>query len=261
MELKENERIDDLEYNNLKIIQNEKGFCFGIDSVLISDFARDIKNNSKGVDLGTGTGIISILLASKTNLSKIIGIEVQEDVADMAKRSVKLNNLQDKIKILNINIKEILSNKKEKNILENDTEILKRDSFDFIVTNPPYKKLKTGKINESEYKYISRHEITATLEDFVQVSKYLLKDKGSIYMVHRPDRLVDILTIMRKYKLEPKRIRFVHSMVNKEPSLVLIKAVKNANVFLRIEKPLIIYDENGKYSDEIYKIYDKNKNF
>ena len=261
MELKENERIDDLEYNNLKIIQNEKGFCFGIDSVLISDFARDIKNNSKGVDLGTGTGIISILLASKTNLSKIIGIEVQEDVADMAKRSVKLNNLQDKIKILNINIKEILSNKKEKNILENDTEILKRDSFDFIVTNPPYKKLETGKINESEYKYISRHEITATLEDFVQVSKYLLKDKGSIYMVHRPDRLVDILNIMRKYKLEPKKIRFVHSMENKEPSLVLIKAVKNANVFLRIEKPLIIYDENGKYSDEIYKIYDKNKNF
>ena len=261
MELKENERIDDLEYNNLKIIQNKKGFCFGIDSVLISDFARDIKNNSKGVDLGTGTGIISILLASKTNLSKIIGIEVQEDVADMAKRSVKLNNLQDKIKILNINIKEILSNKKEKNTLENDREILKRDSFDFIVTNPPYKKLETGKINESEYKYISRHEITATLEDFVQVSKYLLKDKGSIYMVHRPDRLVDILTILRKYKLEPKKIRFVHSMENKEPSLVLIKAVKNANVFLRIEKPLIIYDENGKYSDEIYKIYDKNKNF
>ena len=261
MELKENERIDDLEYNNLKIIQNKKGFCFGIDSVLISDFARDIKNNSKGVDLGTGTGIISILLASKTNLSKIIGIEVQEDVADMAKRSVKLNNLQDKIKILNINIKEILSNKKEKNTLENDREILKRDSFDFIVTNPPYKKLETGKINESEYKYISRHEITATLEDFVQVSKYLLKDKGSIYMVHRPDRLVDILNILRKYKLEPKKIRFVHSMENKEPSLVLIKAVKNANVFLRIEKPLIIYDENGKYSDEIYKIYDKNKNF
>ena len=261
MELKENERIDDLEYNNLKIIQNKKGFCFGIDSVLISDFARDIKNNSKGVDLGTGTGIISILLASKTNLSKIIGIEVQEDVADMAKRSVKLNNLQNKIKILNINIKEILSNKKEKNNLENDKEILKRDSFDFIVTNPPYKKLETGKINESEYKYISRHEITTTLEDFVQVSKYLLKDKGSIYMVHRPDRLVDILTILRKYKLEPKKIRFVHSMENKEPSLVLIKAVKNANVFLRIEKPLIIYDENGKYSDEIYKIYDKNKNF
>ena len=253
LNLKENERIDDLEYNNLKIIQNEKGFCFGIDSVIISDFARDIKNNSIGVDLGTGTGIISILLASKTKLSKVIGIEVQKDVADMARRSVKLNNLQDKIEIVNINIKEIFNDKSEKNALE----ILERDSFDFVVTNPPYKKLETGRINENEYKYISRHEITATLEDFVQVSKYLLKDKGSIYMVHRPDRLVDILAIMRKYKLEPKKLRFVHSMANKEPSLVLIKAVKNANSFLRIEKPLIIYDENGNYTDEIYKIYDK----
>ena len=259
MELKENERIDDLEYNNLKIIQNEKGFCFGIDSVLISDFARDIKNNSKGVDLGTGTGIISILLASKTNLSKIIGIEVQEDVADMAKRSVKLNNLQDKIKILNINIKEILSNKKEKNILENDTEILKRDSFDFIVTNPPYKKLETGKINESEYKYISRHEITATLEDFVQVSKYLLKDKGSIYMVHRPERLNEIIENLRKYRLEPKRIRFVYPKVSKDANLVLIKAVKYANSFLKVEKPLIIYNEDGSYTDEILKIYEEGK--
>lgn len=251
MKLKENERIDNLEYNNLKIIQNEKGFCFGIDSILISDFARDIKNNFIGVDLGTGTGIISILLASKTKLSKIIGIEIQEDVADMAKRSVKLNELQDKIDILNINIKDILNNK---------LEILKRDSFDFVVTNPPYKKLQTGKKNENKHKYISRHEITATLEDFVKVSKYLLKDKGSIYMIHRPDRLVDILTIMRKNKLEPKKIRFVHSMANKEPSLVLIKAIKNANSFLRIEKPLIIYEENGKYSDEIYRIYDKEKN-
>ena len=250
MELKENERIDDLEYNNLKIIQNEKGFCFGIDSVLISDFAREVKNNSIGVDLGTGTGIISILLACKTKLSKIIGIEIQEDVADMAKRSVKLNNLQNKIDILNINIKDILNDK---------LEILKRENFDFIVTNPPYKKLETGRINKNEYKYISRHEITATLEDFVEVSKYLLKDKGSIYMVHRPDRLVDILTIMRKYKLEPKKIRFVHSMANKEPSLVLIKAVKNANVFLRIEKPLIIYDENERYTYEIYRIYDRDK--
>ena len=256
LNLKENERIDDLEYNNLKIIQNEKGFCFGIDSVIVTDFARDIKNNSIGVDLGTGTGIISILLASKTNLSKIIGIEVQKDVADMASRSIKLNNLQHKIQILNMNIKEILN----KNALENEKNILKRDSFDFIITNPPYKKLETGRINDNEYKYISRHEITATLEDFVKVSKYLLKDKGSLYMVHRPDRLVDILSIMRKYKIEPKKIRFVHSIVNKEPSLVLIKAIKNANSFLRIERPLIIYDENGKYSDEIYKIYDKNKN-
>ncbi len=249
MELKENERIDDLEYKNLKIIQNKEGFCFGIDSVLISDFAKEIKNNSIGIDLGTGTGIISILLSSKTNLLKIIGIEIQKDVADMAKRSVELNGLQEKIDILNINIKEILENK--------NLEIVKKESFDFIVTNPPYKKIETGKINENEYKYISRHEITANLDDFLEVSKYLLKDKGEFYMVHRPDRLVDILSSMRKYKIEPKKIRFVYSNINKEPTLVLIKGIKNANPFLKVEKPLFIYEKDGKYSEEIYKIYGK----
>lgn len=248
MELKENERIDDLEYKNLKIIQNKEGFCFGLDSVLISDFAKEIKNNSIGIDLGTGTGIISILLSSKTNLLKIIGIEIQKDVADMAKRSVELNGLQEKIDILNINIKEILENK--------NLEIVKKESFDFIVTNPPYKKIETGKINENEYKYISRHEITANLNDFLEVSKYLLKDKGEFYMVHRPDRLVDILSSMRKYKIEPKKIRFVYSNINKEPTLVLIKGIKNAKPFLKVEKPLFIY-EDGEYSEEIYKIYGK----
>ena len=248
MNLKENERIDDLEFNNLKIIQNKKGFCFGIDSVLIADFAKEIKKDARGVDLGTGTGIISILLAAKTNLSKIIGIEIQKEVADMARRSVELNNLQNKIEILNVNIKNIIS-----------CQEIERESFDFVVTNPPYKKLETGKINENEYKYISRHEVTANLEDFLKVSKYLLKDKGSFYMVHRPDRLVDIIELMRKYKIEPKKIRFVLSSIDKEPTLVLIKGIKNANPFLKIEKPLIIYNSNGEYTDEIYKIYNRDK--
>ena len=248
MNLKENERIDDLEFNNLKIIQNKKGFCFGIDSVLIADFAKEIKKDARGVDLGTGTGIISILLAAKTNLSKIIGIEIQKEVADMARRSVELNNLQNKIEILNENIKNIIS-----------CQEIERESFDFVVTNPPYKKLETGKINENEYKYISRHEVTANLEDFLKVSKYLLKDKGSFYMVHRPDRLVDIIELMRKYKIEPKKIRFVLSSIDKEPTLVLIKGIKNANPFLKIEKPLIIYNSNGEYTDEIYKIYNRDK--
>ena len=248
MNLKENERIDDLEFNNLKIIQNKKGFCYGIDSVLIADFAKEIKKDARGVDLGTGTGIISILLAAKTNLSKIIGIEIQKEVADMARRSVELNNLQNKIEILNLNIKNIIS-----------CQEIERESFDFVVTNPPYKKLETGKINENEYKYISRHEVTANLEDFLKVSKYLLKDKGSFYMVHRPDRLVDIIELMRKYKIEPKKIRFVLSSIDKEPTLVLIKGIKNANPFLKIEKPLIIYNSNGEYTDEIYKIYNRDK--
>ena len=256
MNLKENERIDDLQYNNLKIIQNTKGFCFGIDSILISDFAKDIKKESVGIDLGTGTGIISILLAKKTNISKIIGIEIQKDVADMANRSVELNNLQNKIEVMNLNIKNILEKNSlsevQKGYIENK---LPRDSFDFIVTNPPYKKLDTGKVNECEYKYISRHEATANLEDFLKVTKFLLKDKASLYMVHRPDRLVDIIELMRKYKIEPKKIRFVYSTINKEPTLVLIKGIKNARAFLTIEKPLIIYNSNGEYTDEIYKIY------
>ena len=246
MELKENERIDDLEYKNLKIIQNKKGFCFGIDSVLISDFAKDVKNNSVGADLGTGTGIIGILLCAKTKIKKIYGIEVQSDVADMAKRSIRMNGLEDKFEILNLNIK---------NINEN----IKKESLDFIVTNPPYKKIETGKVNENEYKYISRHECSANLEDFIKTSKYLLKDKGTLYMVHRPERLVDLMELMRKYKIEPKKIRFVYSSLNKEACLVLIKAVKNAKQFLRVEQPLIIYNNKGEYTDEIYKIYNKER--
>ena len=260
MQLKENERIDELQYKNLKIIQNEDGFCFGIDSVLLSDFAKDIKNNSAGVDLGTGTGIISILLSAKTKLEKIIGVEIQEDVAEMANRSVILNNIQDKIEILNLDIKDIIQNKSnnKENINKLIENKLQREKFDFVVTNPPYKKLDTGKVNANENKYISRHELTANLEDFLNVSKYLLKDKGAFYMVHRPDRFVDIIELMRKYKIEPKKIRFVYSSIEKEPSLILIKGIKNANPFLKIDRPLIIYNKNGEYTEEIYKIYGEN---
>lgn len=242
--LKENERIDDLEFKDLKIIQKNDGFCFGIDSVLLSDFAKEIRNNSKVLDLGTGTGILSILLTGKTNLSRIYGIELQKDIADMAKRSVILNKLQDKIEIFNMDI----------NNLENIFEL---NSFDAIVTNPPYKNENTGKVNDNEYKYISRHETTANLSDFIKISFKMLKDKGSLYMVHRPERLVDIIYELRINKIEPKNIRFVYSSINKEPKLVLIKAVKNANKFLKVEKPLLVYDENGNYTKEILKIYNK----
>ena len=187
--LKENERIDDLEFKNLKIIQNKDGFCFGIDSVLLSDFAKNIRHNSKVIDLGTGTGIINILLSGKTKASKFIGVEIQEEVAEMAKRSVELNNLEDKITILNENILNL------KNLYD-------ARSFDAVVTNPPYKKINTGLINENNKKLISRHEITASLKDFIHISSYLLKDFGEFYMVHRPDRLVDIFQLMREEKIE-----------------------------------------------------------
>ncbi len=244
VELKENERIDDLEFKGLKIIQNEKGFCFGMDSVLLSDFAKNMKNNSTVLDLGTGTGIIPILLCGKTNLKKVVGIEIQQDVANMAKRSSQLNNLQDRFEVVNTNIIDL------KNIYE-------KQSFDVITTNPPYKKENTGITNENRTKLISRHEITANLEDFISVSKDLLKDKGEFYMVHRPERLVDILSLMRKYKIEPKILKFVSPNKNKEPNLILIKGIKNANSFLKIEKNLYVYKENGEYTEDILKIYNK----
>ena len=245
--LKEGERIDDLEYKGLKIIQNKDGFCFGIDSVLISDFAKDMRKGSTVLDLGTGTGIISILLSKKQDNLKIYGIEIQEDVAEMASRSVRLNNLQDSISIINDNLKN-LGNHFEPN------------SIDVIVTNPPYKKNNTGLKNDDYRNLVSRHEIECTLEDIISISKKLLKDKGEIYMINRAERLVDIVSCMRNYKLEPKVIRFVHSKQNEKPNLVLIKAVKNAGEFLRIEKPLVVYRDDGEYTDEILEIYNKKRN-
>ena len=244
--LKENERIDDLELNNLKIIQNNDGFCFGIDSVLLSDFAKDIRNNSKVLDLGTGTGILGILLCAKTNLDKIYGIEIQKEVSEMAKRSIILNNLENKFEIINDNIKNL-------------PNYFKECSFDAIVSNPPYKKDKSGLQNESETKLISRHEISASLEDFIQISSKLLKNNGSLYMVHRPERLSDLFYLLRKYHLEPKRLRMVQSYNDSNPKLVLVKATKNAKSFLNIDKPLIIYNHDGTYTDEIFKIYNKER--
>lgn len=243
--LKENERLDDLQINDLKIIQNKEGFCFGIDSILLSEFAKDIKNNSNVIDLGTGTGIIGFLLLAKTNINSVVGIEVQKEIADMAKRSIEINNLEKKFKIINCDIKDILLN-------------VEKESFDVVVTNPPYKKNNTGAKNQNEKKLISRHEILADINDFVYATKQVLKDKGSLYMVHRPERLSDIFCALRENKIIPKNIRFVYSKYDScEAKLVLIKAVKNGGDFLRIEKPLFIYQDDGEYTEEIRKIYEK----
>ncbi|MCI8548948.1 MAG: tRNA1(Val) (adenine(37)-N6)-methyltransferase, partial [Bacilli bacterium] len=221
---------------------NKKGFCFGIDSILLSDFAKQIKEGTKVLDLGTGTGIIATLLCKKTKLKEIIGVEKQEEVYETATRSIKLNKLENQFKIIN---EDIINLNKE----------FEKNTFDAIVTNPPYKKKDTGIINEAESKIIARHETTATLEDFIKISKDLLKDKGEFYMVHRPDRLVDIISLMRNYKIEPKILRFVHTNKESKPILILIKGIKNAKPFLKVEKNLYIYQENGEYTEEIHKIY------
>lgn len=244
--LKENERIDDLQINNLKIIQNKEWFCFGIDSVLLSDFAKKIKSNSNIIDLGTGTGIISILLTPKTKPKKIIGVEIQNEIAEMAQRSILLNKLEDKIEIINEDIRNL-------------DKILDLESYDAIVTNPPYMKMDTGLMNENSVKLISRHEIKCTIEDIAKISFRLLKNNGTIYMVHRPDRLVDIMEIFRKYKLEIKEMRIVYPKKEEQANLVLIKAVKNAKPFLKIDKPLYVYNNDGTYTKEILEIYNKNK--
>ena len=238
------ERIDDLQYKGLKIIQNTNGFCFGVDSVLLTEFAKDMKKNKTIVDLGTGTGIIGILLSKKVEASKVIGIEIQKDVAEMASRSVELNNLQNTMQILNEDVKNLS---------------LEKNSFDYVVTNPPYKKVGTGIINKEDKQIISRHETTVNLDEWIKVASNLLKDNGAIYMVHRPERLNEIIENLRKYRLEPKRIRFVYPKISKDANLVLIKAVKYANSFLKVEKPLIIYNEDGSYTDEILKIFEEGK--
>lgn len=242
--LEENERIDDLQYKGLKVVQNKDGFCFGIDSVLLSDFAKEIKKDANVLDLGTGTGIISILLCGKTNLKHITGIEIQKEVYDMAKKSIEINNLQDRFDIINEDIRNL-------------SKIFPANSYDAIVTNPPYKKENTGLKNESETQIISRHEVMCNIDDIARISSKLLNSNCSIYMVHRPDRLIDIIETFRKYKLEPKILRLVYPNSKKEPNLVLIKATKGGRAFLKVEKPLIVYNNDGSYTDEVLKIYNK----
>lgn len=242
MELKNNERIDDLQFKDLKIIQNSQGFCFGIDAILLSDFAKDMKKSELVVDLCTGTGVIPILLAGKTEAKKIIGIEIQEECADMAKRSVALNNLENRVEIINVDLKLL------KNVIPSAT-------VDVVTVNPPYMKKGTGVINEKNAIIISKHEVSCTLEDVIKEAARLLKFNGEFYMIHKSERIADVFCTMRKYKIEPKRVRFVYPQVDKPSNLVLVEGTRSGKEFLKHEKPLIVYKENKEYTDEIYKIY------
>lgn len=241
--LKKNERIDDLQCKGLKIIQNPKGFCFGIDAILLSNFC-EIKKGSRVVDLGTGTGIIPILIAGKSSTKEIYGIEIQKTVADMAARSIKLNKLENRVRIINKDLKEILD----------DLEI---NSMDVVTSNPPYMSAGGGLENPEDMKAISRHEIKCTLEDVISTASRLLKHNGHFYLIHRPHRLVDIIYLCRQYKLEPKKLRFIHPNRDKKPNLLLIKAIKAAKPELKFLDPLYVYNGDGSYTKEIYEIYQR----
>lgn len=243
--IKDGERIDDLQLKGLRIIQNPNGFCFGIDAVLLSNFAK-VKKNEKVVDLGTGTGVIPILLSGKTKASKLYGVEVQSEVADMARRSIALNALEEKIEIIEDNLKNTIMH-------------LGKGKIDVVVTNPPYFSSGDAIVNPTSYKAISRHELLCNLEDVVSVGAGLLKHGGTMFMVHRPHRLVDILCSLRKHRLEPKEIRFVHPKRSKKPNIVLIKAVKFGNPELKFMDPLVVYEDDGSYTSEIYDIYSNVK--
>lgn len=241
MELLENERIDDLQYKGLRLIQKTDGFCFGVDAVLLANFA-DIKKGDKVIDLGTGTGIIPVLLAGKTQAAELTGLEIQTQMAEMAQRSVRLNDLSDRVRIVCGDIKESVG-------------LFGAAAFNAVVSNPPYMNNGGGLVNPSDMKAISRHEIFCTLEDVIKSSERLLVPGGQFAMVHRPERLVDIIYLMRNYNIEPKYLRFVHPSPYKKANLVLIKGTRGGNPQLKMLEPLYVYNEKGEYSEEINKIY------
>ena len=228
--LKPGERLDDLQIGGLELIQNPSGFCFGVDAVFLSDFVK-VKPGETVLDLGTGNGIIPILLSAKTGGKKFTGLEIQENTADMARRSVAYNHLEDRIEIVTGDIKEA-------------AEIFKPAFFDVITTNPPYMLSQHGLSNPDDAKAIARHEVLCTLDDILRESMRLLQDKGRFYMIHRPFRLTEIMIKMNHYKIEPKRIQFIHPYIDKEPVLVLIEGVRGARSRVTVEPPIIIYDKS-----------------
>ena len=241
IELKDEERLDDLQRNGYQIIQKKDGFCFGMDAVLLSGFAA-VKPGEKAIDLGTGTGIIPILLEAKYEGEHYTGLEIQDEMADMAARSVALNHLEEKVSIVKGDIKEA-------------SRLFGAASFDVVTSNPPYMNDAHGLKNPDLPKAIARHEVLCTLDDVAREAAKLLRPGGRFYMVHRPHRLIEIITALTKYKLEPKRMKMVHPFVDKEANMVLIEAVRGGKSMIKVEAPIVVYREPGVYTQEIYDIY------
>lgn len=242
--LSEDERLDDLNCKGYMIIQNSKTFCFGMDAVLLTGFA-DVREGEKVLDMCTGTGIIPILLEAKTQADHFTAIEIQLESADMAKRSVIYNGLENKIDVIQGDIKEC-------------SQILKKASFDVVTCNPPYMNDNHGIKNPELPKAIARHEILCTLQDVVFQAKMMLKPGGRFYMVHRPHRSAEIISVLKEHGLEPKRIRFVHPYDNKDANMVLIESTRGGKSMVKVEPPLVVYKSPGVYTDEILKIYNSN---
>lgn len=232
-----------LGYKNLKIVQNTDMFNFSLDSVLLPNFVTLNKNTAKILDIGCGNAPIPLILSTKTS-AKIIGVEIQKDVYELALKTVKMNDLEKQIEIINDDINNIYT-------------YFETESFDTVVCNPPYFKVATTpNLNTIEYKTIARHEIKLNLEQIINIAKKVLKNNGNIAMVHRPERLSDIITIMRKNNIEPKKIRFVYPKETKEANILLIEGVKNGRPGLKILPPLYSHCENGEYSKQIKKYFE-----
>lgn len=241
IELRPGERLDDLQRNGYKIIQNEKLFCFGMDAVLLAAFAR-VREGEQVLDLGTGTGVIPILLEARTRGKSFAGLEICGTSADMARRSVQYNHLEEKVSIIQGDIKEA-------------DRIFPAASFDVVTSNPPYMTANHGLVNPDMDKAAARHEIFCTLEDVVKQAARALKPQGRFYMVHRPFRMAEIIRIMCQYRLEPKRIRLVYPFVEKEPNMVLIEALRGGKPRVTVEPPLIVYEKPGVYTEEVRELY------
>ena len=235
------ERIDDLDRNGYQIIQNREKFCFGMDAVLLSGFAKAYKNE-RVLDLGTGTGIIPILMEAKTEGKHFSALEIQAESVDMARRSVVMNHLEEKIDIVQGDICQA-------------SEIFGKGTFQVVTCNPPYMKDNHGLKNPNLPKAIARHEVLCTLKDVVREASAVLKQSGRFYLVHRPQRLIEIIEMMVSHHLEPKRMQFVHPYADKEANMVLMEAVKGGKSMLKLEEPIIVFEEKGVYSKQIQKIY------
>lgn len=252
MEIRKNERIDDLGINDLKIIQNKEYFCFGTDSVLLANFVKSENSNNVILDLCSGSGVIPIILSAKKKYKKIFGVELQSEMYDLFDRNIKINNLEDSIISINENVKNI------KDIRKKITSIMEKDKIDIITCNPPYKEIGTGLTTNHDVKTIAKCEVMCNLEDIFITSSKLLGKGGKLYLVHKPERLSDLIYFGRKYNLEAKEIRFVYPKIDKKPSIVLISYRKDGGNETKVLEPLIEYNDDMSYTDEIYRIYGIN---